>query len=169
MLTYHFRLLEKPISIIKMKFYFYYIVKKGIQMSYKIFLALIICFMLSHCTTVTHSISTPTIYLKDLDITDEVWGQAKSVKIFGIDFGRVSKRKVEGATIGKSADGMNIITQTPSLSFYNTEPLALQNLLKKNSEYDVIISPKFSKTVDGFWPIYYTETVMVKARVGKIK
>ena len=138
-------------------------------MSYKVFLALIICFMLSHCTTVTHSISTPTIYLKDLDITDEVWGQAKSVKILGIDYNRVLKRKVEGATIGGSANDMNVITQTPSLTLYNTESLALQNLLKKNTEYDVIISPKFSKTIDGFWPIYWTETVMVKARIGKIK
>jgi len=83
-------------------------------MNYKILFALTICFMLSNCTNVTHSISTPTIYLKDLDITDEVWGQAKSVKILGIDYNRVLKRKVEGATIGGSANGMNVITQTPS-------------------------------------------------------
>ena len=152
-----------------MKFYFYCLVKKGILMNYKILFALTICFMLSNCTNVTHSISTPTIYLKDLDITDEVWGQAKSVKILGIDYNRVLKRKVEGATIGGSANDMNVITQTPSLTLYSTESLALQNLLKKNTEYDVIISPKFSKTIDGFWPIYWTETVMVKARIGKIK
>ena len=138
-------------------------------MNYKILFALTICFILSNCTNVTHSISTPTIYLKDLDITDEVWGQAKSVKILGVDYNRILKRKVEGATIGESANSMNVITQTPSLSLYNTESLALQNLLKKNSEYDVIISPKFSKTIDGYWPIYWTETVMVKARIGKIK
>lgn len=152
-----------------MKFYFYGQIKKGKLMKYRILLVLTISFIISNCTNVTHSISTPTIYLKDLDITDEVWGQAKSVKILGIDYNRVIKRKVEGATIGGSANGMNVITQTPSLSMYNTESLALQNLLKKNTEYDVIISPKYSKTIDGFWPIYWTETVMVKARIGKIK
>jgi len=55
------------------------------------------------------------------------------------------------------------------LTILNTESLALQDLLKKNSEYDVLISPKYSRTIDGFWPIYWTETVMVKARIGKIK
>ena len=152
-----------------MKFYFYSLIKKGKLMKYRILFVLIISFIISNCTNVTHSISTPTIYLKDLDITDEVWGQAKSVKILGVDYNRILKRKVEGVTIGESANSMNIITQTPSLSLYDTESLAIHNLLKKNTEYDVIISPKFSKTIDGFWPIYWTETVMVKARIGKIK
>jgi len=169
MLDIIFATIGKTYIYYKDEVLFFYLVKKGILMNYKILFALTICFMLSNCTNVTHSISTPTIYLKDLDITDEVWGQAKSVKILGIDYNRILKRKVEGATIGGSANSMNVITQTPSLSLYNTESLALHNLLKKNTEYDVIISPKFSKTIDGFWPIYWTETVMVKARIGKIK
>ena len=59
--------------------------------------------------------------------------------------------------------------QILGLIFIDTENLALQDLLNKNKKYDVLIAPKFSKTIEGFWPIYWTETVMVKARIGKIK
>jgi|TARA_B100000809_G_scaffold47447_1_gene42090 hypothetical protein len=145
----------------------------------KITLLLITVFILfSGCTMVNHSITTPVIYLSDLDISDEVWGQAKSVKIFGIDFSRLLKRNIESANIGMSTSEIPIIGpeitgipafQSVGLTIINTESLALQDLLKKNSEYDVLISPKYSRTIDGFWPIYWTETVMVKARIGKIK
>ena len=135
-------------------------------------------FLMSGCTMVSHSIVTPEIQLKDLDISDEVWGQAKSVKILGFDFNRMFKRKIETATIGMGTNGIPIITskfdpktstQSLGLTIIDTENLALQYLLNKNKEYDILIAPKFSKTIEGFWPIYWTETVMVKARIGKIK
>ena len=135
-------------------------------------------FLMSGCTMVSHSIVTPEINLSDLDISDEVWGQAKSVKILGFDFNRMFKRKIETATIGMGTTGIPIITskfdpetstQSLGLTIVNTENLALQDLLNKNKEYDVLIAPKFSKTIEGFWPIYWTETVMVKAHIGKIK
>ena len=145
----------------------------------KITLFLITIFILmSGCTMVSHSIVTPEIQLKDLEISDEVWGQAKSVKILGIDFDRMFKRKIETATIGMASTSIPIITskfdpvtatQSTGLTIVNTENLALQDLLNKNKEYDILIAPKFSKTIEGFWPIYWTETVMVKARIGKIK
>ena len=135
-------------------------------------------FLMSGCTMVSHSIVTPEINLSDLDISDEVWGQAKSVKILGFDFNRMLKRKIETATIGMGTTGIPIITsrfdpktstQLAGLTIIDTENLALQDLLNKNKEYDILIAPKFSKTIEGFWPIYWTETVMVKARIGKIK
>ena len=135
-------------------------------------------FLMSSCTMVSHSIVTPEINLSDLDISDEVWGQAKSVKILGFDFNRMLKRKIETATIGMGTTGIPIITskfnpetstQSAGLTIIDTENLALQDLLNKNNEYDILIAPKFSKTIEGFWPIYWTETVMVKARIGKIK
>ena len=135
-------------------------------------------FLMSGCTMVSHSIVTPEINLSDLDISDEVWGQAKSVKILGFDFNRMFKRKIETATIGMGTTGIPIITskfnpetstQSAGLTIIDTENLALQDLLNKNKEYDILIAPKFSKTIEGFWPIYWTETVMVKARIGKIK
>ena len=135
-------------------------------------------FLMSGCTMVSHSIVTPEINLSDLDISDEVWGQAKSVKILGFDFNRMLKRKIETATIGMGTTGIPIITskfnpetstQSAGLTIVDTENFALQDLLNKNKEYDILIAPKFSKTIEGFWPIYWTETVMVKARIGKIK
>jgi len=135
-------------------------------------------FLMSGCTMISHSIVTPEINLSDLDISDEVWGQAKSVKILGFDFNRMFKRKIETATIGMGTAGIPIITskfdpetstQSAGLTIIDTENLALQDLLNKNKEYDILIAPKFSKTIEGFWPIYWTETVMVKARIGKIK
>ena len=147
----------------------------------KITLLLFTIFILfSGCTMVSHSIVTPEIQLKDLDISDEVWGQAKSVKILGFDFDRMSKRKIETATIGMATTNIPIISsefdynettaaQILGLIFIDTENLALQDLLNKSKEYDILIAPKFSKTIEGFWPFYWTETVMVKARIGKIK
>ena len=135
-------------------------------------------FLMSSCTMVSHSIVTPEINLSDLDISDEVWGQAKSVKILGLDYNRMFKRKIETATIGMGTTGIPIITskfnpetstQSAGLTIIDTENLALQDLLNKNKEYDILIAPKFSKTIEGFWPFYWTETVMVKARIGKIK
>ena len=67
-------------------------------------------FLMSGCTMVSHSIVTPEINLSDLDISDEVWGQAKSVKILGFDFNRMFKRKIETATIGIGTTGIPIIT-----------------------------------------------------------
>ena len=77
----------------------------------KITLFLITIFILmSGCTMVFHSIVTPEIQLKDLDISDEVWGQAKSVKILGFDFDRMFKRKIETATIGMATTNIPIIS-----------------------------------------------------------
>jgi len=135
-------------------------------------------FLMSGCTMVSHSIVTPEINLSDLDISDEVWGQAKSVKILGFDFNRMFKRKIETATIGMGTTGIPIITskfdpktstQSAGLTIIDTENLALQDLLNKNKEYDLLIAPKFSKTIEGFWTYYWNETVMDKALIGKIK
>ena len=133
---------------------------------------------ISGCTMVNHSVPTSMIYLSDLNISDEVWGQAKSTKILGFDFQRLMKRNIESASVGLSTSRIPLITagnvevfdaQSFGLIIIYTESLALNDLLNKNKEYDVIVSPKFSKTTEGFWPIYWTETVMVKARIGTIK
>ena len=143
----------------------------------KITLLLFTVFILfSGCTMVSHSIVTPEIQLKDLDISDEVWGQAKSVKIIGFDFNRMFKRKIETATIGMATTNIPIISsefdftettaaQILGLIFIDTEILDLHDLLNKSKEYDILIAPKFSKTIEGFWPFYWTESVMVKARI----
>ncbi len=147
-------------------------------MKSKILFFITILLFVSSCTMVNHSVSTPIIYLSDLNVSDEVWGQAKSTKVLGIDFQRLLKRNIESANVGLSTTSIPIFTvgnigapavQTIGISIINTESLALNDLLNKNKEYDVLISPKFSKTTEGFWPIYWTETVMVKARIGTIK
>ena len=134
---------------------------------------------ISGCTMVNHSIPTSMIYLSDLNISDEVWGQAKSTKILGIDFQRIFKRNIESANVGLSTTSIPLFNpagsigipaiQSIGVTVIDTESLALNDLLNKNKIYDVLISPKFSKTTEGFWPIYWTETVMVKARIGTIK
>ena len=147
-------------------------------MKSKILFFITLFIFVSGCTMVNHSVPTSMIYLSDLNISDEVWGQAKSTKILGVDFKRLMKRNIESANVGLSTTSIPSITainygatdfQILGLTIINTESLALNDLLNKNKEYDVLISPKFSKTAEGFWPIYWTETVMVKARVGTIK
>ena len=108
---------------------------------------------------VNHSVPTSIIYLSDLNISDEVWGQAKSTKILGFDFQRLMKRNIESASVGLSTSRIPLITagnievfdaQSFGLIIIDTESLALNDLLNKNKEYDVIVSPKFSKTTEGF-------------------
>ena len=100
------------------------------------------------------------------------------MKILGFDFNRMFKRNIESSNSVIASSPIQIITskfnpdtsaQSLVLTIVDTENLALQDLLNKNKEYDVLIAPKFSKTIEGFWPIYWTETVMVKAHIGKIK
>ena len=85
------------------------------------------------------------IYLSDLNISDEVWGQAKSTKILGIDFQRLLKRNIESANVGLSTTSIPSITainyggtdfQIMGLTIIDTESLALNDLLNKNKEYD---------------------------------
>ena len=99
-------------------------------------------FLMSSCTMVSHSIVTPEINLSDLDISDEDWGQAKSVKILGLDYNRMFKRKIESANIGMASSPIQIITpnfdpetsaQSLGLTIVSTENLALQDLLNKNN------------------------------------
>jgi hypothetical protein len=147
-------------------------------MKSKVLLFIATYLLVSGCTMVNHSVPTSIIYLSDLNVSDEVWGQAKSTKILGIDFQRLMKRNIESANVGLSTTSIPSITATNyggtdfqimGLTIIDTESLALNDMLKKNKEYDVLISPKFSKTTEGFWPFYWTETVMVKARIGTIK
>ena len=93
---------------------------------------------------VNHSVPTSMIYLSDLNISDEVWGQAKSTKILGFDFQRLMKRNIESASVGLSTSRIPLITagnvevfdaQSFGLIIIDTESLALNDLLNKNKEY----------------------------------
>ena len=77
-------------------------------MKSKILFFITILLFLSSCTMVNHSVSTPIIYLSDLNVSDEVWGQAKSTKVLGIDFQRLLKRNIESANVGLSTTSIPI-------------------------------------------------------------
>ena len=113
-------------------------------MKSKILFFITILLFISSCTMVNHSVSTPIIYLSDLNVSDEVWGQAKSTKVLGIDFQRLLKRNIESANVGLSTTSIPIFTvgnigapavQTIGISIIDTESLALNDLLNKNKEY----------------------------------
>ena len=58
---------------------------------------------------VNHSVPTPIIYLSDLNISDEVWGQAKSTKVLGLDIQRLMIRNIESANVGLSNSSIALI------------------------------------------------------------
>ena len=104
-------------------------------MKSKILFFISLYIFVSGCTMVNHSIPTSMIYLSDLNISDEVWGQAKSTKILGIDFQRLLKRNIESANVGLSTTSIPSITAIKGItdvflfSSSNSSPNLFANLL----------------------------------------
>ena len=110
--------------------------------------------------------STPLINLDpaDLEISEQVEATAVCVKVFGVDWERLTI--VNEATVkGSVYSGL--------LNFDNTEYYAIYNLLKKNPGYDMVLYPQFHKVtrkpVLGLGLIYQETEVKVTARMAKLK
>tara|TARA_B100001105_G_C22144870_1_gene337525 strand:- start:55 stop:546 length:492 start_codon:yes stop_codon:yes gene_type:complete len=143
-------------------------------------------FVISGCTIVSTSFSTAGPTLSEVDISDEFTAEANVTKIIGIDFARLLKVENSqiGAPSGTFSDNLNILNEVPD-DVDITYPLdtfikpfavtasphtyALKKLIDENPGYDLIITPKYKLTVNGFPPFYWTENVVVTARLGKIK
>ncbi len=106
----------------------------------------------------------------DFDFSDQVTAEAKTVKVFGVDWARLFKKKV-GTTTGNA----NVVS-IPVIGNYfgdRTSEYALYNLMENNPGYDVVFYPQYEKKVKkpflGLGFIIKTSTVKTTARLGKLR
>lgn len=139
-----------------------------------IFLALTILAFLSSCTMYNKTIREPNIRVElkksDFTLSDQVTAEAKSTKIFGIDFERLFVQKngvSQGGSLNISLANIPVIGNVVA---DKTANYALYELMVNNPGYDVIIYPQYETVVErpiGLG-IFRITTVKVTARLGKL-
>jgi hypothetical protein len=139
-----------------------------------IFLAVTILALLSSCTMYNKTIREPNVRVElkksDFTLSDQVTAEAKSTKIFGIDFERLFVQKTgvsQGGSLNVSLASIPVIGNVVA---DKTANYALYELMVNNPGYDVIIYPQYETVVErpiGFG-IYRITTVKVTARLGKL-
>lgn len=139
-----------------------------------IFLAITILALLSSCTMYNKTIREPNVRVElkksDFTLSDQVTAEAKSTKIFGIDFERLFVQKSgfsQGGSLNISLANIPVIGNVVA---DKTANYALYELMVNNPGYDVIIYPQYETVVErpiGLG-IYRITTVKVTARLGKL-
>lgn len=106
----------------------------------------------------------------DLTLSDQVTAEAKSTRIFGIDFERLFLQKT-GYTQGSSLNiSLALIPVIGNFVSDKTANYALYELMANNPGYDVVIYPQYETKVErplGIG-IFKITTVKVTARLGKL-
>lgn len=143
------------------------------------FFAVAIAASFSSCTAVNKSLREPGSYVqfekKDFSLSEQVTGEAKSTRIFNIDFERLFTKKT-GTVLGGSAalSIASIPVVGPILGGYLGDPTAsyaLYEMMAANPGYDVVFYPQFETKVErpiGLGFIYKKITVKTQARLGKL-
>jgi len=132
----------------------------------------------SGCVTNERSMREPSSRVdftkNDFNFSDQVTGEGKDTKVFGIDFFRIGHSSDMGMT--QTQGGRFTVEAIPIIGKYLADEsayYALYDLMEKNPGYDVIFYPQYTKRVKrpilGIGFIYKKTTVKVTARLGKIK
>ena len=140
------------------------------------FVALIAAF--SSCTTLNHSMREPNTRVElnksDFTLSEQVSAEAKTVKIVGIDWARLFRKKTTG-TIESDASSLINVASIPvigNLVTDKTANYALYELMFANPGYDVVFYPQYeikvSKPVLGIGFFTKITTVKTTARLGKL-
>tara|TARA_B110000908_G_scaffold162924_1_gene208946 strand:- start:691 stop:1122 length:432 start_codon:yes stop_codon:yes gene_type:complete len=138
------------------------------------FVAVIAAF--SSCSTFNHGMETPNTRVElnksDFSLSDQVSAEAKSVKILGIDFQRLFKKKTGTVTGGAASINLASIPVVGNFVSDNTASLSLYELMDKNPGYDVVFYPQYetkvNKPILGIGFLLKTTTVKTTARLGKL-
>lgn len=140
----------------------------------KLLLLSSVVLLLASCSTINHSMKESNIQVtlnkSDFTLSDQVTGEATTIKVLGIDWSRLVLKK------SGSIDGQNSITASipvvGSIMTDATSGYSLYELMKNNPGYDVIFYPQYETTT--LKPIlglgFLTKVTKVKAtaRLGKL-
>lgn len=143
----------------------------------KFFLLVAVCglfgLFMSSCDTYRHSMKEPNVYFElyanDIELSEQVIGEATVTRIVGIDWERLFGTR----EIGESAiTGVPEIPVIGNLLADAGVSYALYDLMQKYPGYDVVVYPQVEthKVAPVLGTnIYSTTTYKVTARLGKLK
>lgn len=142
-------------------------------MERKLFIIIVLvfsAFFFNSCISMNKSIKSPNNIIQfekdDFEFSDQVVGQAKQMKILGIDWANLFKKHQKANLSSINSFSGWIVGADPVNS---TEQYALYNLLDNNPGYDVVVYPYYETNTKGFLFFYSLTEVTVKARLAKIK
>ena len=130
---------------------------------------------LTSCSTINHSMKEPNSHLNlnksDFTLSNQVSAEATTVKVFGVDWNRLTSKKT-GSIEGSSAPLLASIPVVGNMMTDRTSNYALYELMKSNPGYDVVIYPQYEisnqKPVFGIGFLTKVTTVKTTARLGKL-
>lgn len=119
--------------------------------------------LFSSCSSLNSSMREPNMLVAfdkaDFKLTEQVFADAVSTKVFGIDWPRLFNS--QSGNIGNSA---SVFGAQPS---NKTSRYALYNLMAANPGYDVIFYPQYEIHKKSFI-VFSVTTVKTTAKLGKI-
>lgn len=130
------------------------------------------------CTTLNHSMREPNTRVElnksDFTLSDQVTGEAQSVKIIGIDWARLFTKKTGNIEGGSSASiNLASIPVIGEVVSDKTANYSLYELMTNNPGYDVVFYPQYEtkilKPILGIGFLTKITTVKTTARLGKLK
>jgi len=129
-----------------------------------LFIAALALFLLSGCISANKSMreanTLVNIQKSDFQISDQVTGTAKQIKVIGIDWKRL---------FHKEKSSLYIQTIGHNVRLNKVERYALCDMLKRYSGNDVIFYPTFDIRKVNVLGIYQKTEVTAAARLGKLK
>tara|TARA_B110000037_G_scaffold222937_1_gene300635 strand:+ start:999 stop:1433 length:435 start_codon:yes stop_codon:yes gene_type:complete len=139
---------------------------------FKLLPILFISLFLASCVSSSKTMREPNARVEfvkgDFDFSEQVVGEATSVKVLGIDWRRLFRGK--SASVGD--EPTTILSSIPIIGNLGdkTSNYALYDMMEKEPGYDVVFYPKYEKVVKNpfLWFVVITN-VKATARLAKIK
>lgn len=123
----------------------------------------------SGCNYTMKSMKTPNNYVEfqkdDFTFSEQLTGEGTQTRILGIDWAHLFKSET-GSIIEANAFNIPIIGNLP---MGGSQAFAINDLMQKNSGYDVVFYPQYETQMTGIPMLYQKTRTVVKARLAKIK
>jgi hypothetical protein len=138
----------------------------------KVFALLLLTVFVTSCST-SRLMREPNVRVNleknDFTLSEQVTGEAKSLKVLGIDWKRLFKKTSGDVSRDGSASlSMAKIPVIGSFLADRTSNYALYEMMNSNPGYDVVIYPQY-EVVKKNYIIFSKTTAKVTARLGKLK
>ena len=132
--------------------------------------------MMSSCVSTSMTMREPNARVEfiksDFTFSEQVTGESKVVKVFGIDWKRLFRAKSASVTGGGGGLAGISIANIPIIGSFvdKSSSYALYDMMFKNPGYDVVFYPRFETVKKNpFLGIVVTTKVKATARLAKIK
>ena len=132
--------------------------------SFIVILLAVVAFVATSCSASTKTMREPNVRFEltsnDYVLSDVVYGEARVVRVLGIDWARLFT--VKSGFIENNASIIGVILTSD-------EVYALYDLLEKNPGYDFVMYPQTTVVTTGVSGIYTNTNVKISARLAKLK